>query len=587
MTEDDEHAPGGGGARGGGGAEARHGAGERGDRDRADRDRAGRGGGDSGRGAGAHTGERAGPTRPAPRLVRSRRPKVVAGVCSGLGRCFGLDPVIFRVPLVVLSVVGGLGLVFYGAAWLLIPAEGERQNEARWLLSGRVEGTTLSAILVALVGCGLFLASLGSRSTPFSLLLAAAVGGAAYWSHHRREAEAAEAVGAPVDPTTAHAVADAPPEAQAPPVPGMPSWWREPLTKDGTGGPMDTGYLWGPDDGTGPADVRDLPGARARGWAGGPVPGSVRGPIRVGRRRERSFGGLVAMLAAAAAVAGAAPGWDSRPLGTSLTVGFACALAVWGLGFAVSAFAGRVGFGSLVLTVGTAVMLTGVSLIPKSIGTDWRDAAWAPASAADVAPVYELDGGNGELDLGHIRFRGDRKTVRTKARIGVGTLKVVVPSDTRVELTADLTGGELRLPTQTDHEGDHFVVESSGGFDRHERWTLPAAGPGAGPRTGPGADTGPGTGADGSGPRGDKAEKGTLELSVGMTFGQVEIVRLLPTGERTDHLPGDVVPHEEQVREHLRGHPREYVREHVGDHVREHVRDHGSLGDHWNPGGGR
>ncbi|WP_181767692.1 PspC domain-containing protein, partial [Streptomyces albidus (ex Kaewkla and Franco 2022)] len=169
------------------------------------------------------------------RLTRSRRPKVVGGVCAGLGRYFDLDPVIFRIPLVVLSVVGGLGLVFYGVAWLLIPAEGEPQNEARSLLSGRVEGSTLSAILVALVGCGLFLASLGSRNAPFSLLIAGAVTGAAFWSKHRREAEAAEAVGVPVDPTTAHAVADAPPEAQAPPVPGTPSWWREPLTKDGTG----------------------------------------------------------------------------------------------------------------------------------------------------------------------------------------------------------------------------------------------------------------------------------------------------------------------------------------------------------------
>ncbi|HEV7628753.1 MAG TPA: PspC domain-containing protein, partial [Streptomyces sp.] len=172
---------------------------------------------------------------PARRLERSRRPRVVGGVCTGLGRYFDLDPVIFRVPLVILSVIGGLGLVFYGFAWLLIPGEGEQQNEARWLLSGRVEGSTLSAIVIALVGCGLFLASLGTRSTGFSLLIAGAVTGAAYWSQRRRAAEAAEAVGAPLDPATAQAVADAPPEAQAPPVPDTPSWWREPLTKDGSG----------------------------------------------------------------------------------------------------------------------------------------------------------------------------------------------------------------------------------------------------------------------------------------------------------------------------------------------------------------
>ncbi|OEU86231.1 hypothetical protein DB35_15815 [Streptomyces abyssalis] len=441
-------------------------------------------------------------------------------MCSGLGRHFDLDPVIFRVPLVVLSLLGGLGLVFYGAAWLLIPAEDERQNEARWLLSGRVEGTTLSAILVALVGCGLFLASLGSRSTPFSLLLVAAVAGAAYWSLHRREAEAAEAVGAPVDPTTAHAVADAPPEAQAPPVPGMPSWWREPLTKDGTGAPSGTGYLWGPADAESPEDVLGPPGARSR-WAQHPGRrqcGRAAAVARGGGRRERSFGGFVAMLASVGAVAGAAPGWDSRPLGTSLTVGLACALAVYGIGFAVSAFVGRIGFGTVFLTVVTAVMLAGAALIPKSIGTDWREVTWAPATAADVSRTYELDGGAAELDLSGLRSAGERETVRTAARLGAGSLKVVVPSGTRVELEADVGAGEIRLPERTGGEGDDYVVESIGGVGTHERLTLPSA-----------------TGKKG----------GTLELSADVTVGQLEIVRLLPSGERTDHLPVNTVPREE------------------------------------------
>lgn len=479
------------------------------------------GAGNGGAGAGARVGAGVGgagdasgdaPREPAAgRLTRSRSPKTVAGVCSGLGRYFDLDPVIFRVPLVVLSLVGGLGLVFYGAAWLLIPAEGERQNEARWLLSGRVEGTTLSAILVALVGCGLSLASLGSHSAPFSLLLAAAVGGAAYWSLHRREAEAAEAVGAPVDSATAHAVADAPPEAQAPPVPGTPSWWREPLTEDGAAGSHNTGYLWGPAE------------ADAAGEAPGPGPSAGRlrwrgGAACGGGRRERSFGGLTAMLASAAAVAGTAPGWDARPLGTSLTVGLACALAVYGIGFAVSAFVGRIGLGSVFLTVVTAVMLAGAALIPKSIGTDWGDVTWAPAAASDVSRTYELDGGAAELDLSGLHSAGSRETVRTSARLGAGSMKVVVPSSTRVELVADMAAGEMRIPRGTGR-GDDLVVQRVGGVDQHERLTLPPA--------------------DGG------KEGATLELSADVTLGQLEIVRVLPSGERTDHLPGDPLPHDE------------------------------------------
>lgn len=519
MTEDDEQAP----ARGGG-AEGGTGTGG-----------TGAGGPD-----GAEPPQPEPQPRPARRLTRSRRPKVVAGVCSGLGRYFDLDPVVFRVPLAVISVIGGLGLVFYGAAWLLIPAENERQNEARWLLSGRVEGTTLSAIIVALVGCGLFLASLGSRSTPFSLLLGGAVAGAAYWSLQRREAEAAEAVGAPVDPATAHAVADAPPEAQAPPVPATPSWWREPLTKDGTAVASDTGYLWGPADAAAPTAPGHRPD-RTRGSAGKGDAAAARG----GPRRERTFGGLVAMLASAAAVAGALPGWDSRPLGTSLTVGLACALAVYGIGLAVSAFAGRIGLGTVFLAVVTAVMLAAVSLVPKSIGTDWRDVTWAPASPSRVADSYEVDGGTAELDLGGLRFTGEDRTVRTRARVGVGTLKVVVPSGTRVELDAAVTAGEIRVPVpvplRAGREGESFVVESSGGFDRHERRSLPPSGV-----RGEGAGGGEGAG-DGVGE--SKGSRGTLELSVEMTAGQLEIVRLLPSGERTDHLPVDTVPRDGRAEE--------------------------------------
>src|SRR4051794_24332468 len=90
-------------------------------------------------------------------LRRAHDRKMIAGVCEGAGRFFGMDPVVFRVVLAVLALTGGLGLVVYGVAWLLVPAEGDgpRESEAHRLLSGRVEGPALTAVLFALVGCGL------------------------------------------------------------------------------------------------------------------------------------------------------------------------------------------------------------------------------------------------------------------------------------------------------------------------------------------------------------------------------------------------------------------------------------------------
>lgn len=55
------------------------------------------------------------------RLRRSTTDRVISGVSGGLGQYFGVDPVIFRVLFAVLSFFGGVGLLAYGVAWLLVP----------------------------------------------------------------------------------------------------------------------------------------------------------------------------------------------------------------------------------------------------------------------------------------------------------------------------------------------------------------------------------------------------------------------------------------------------------------------------------
>ncbi len=48
---------------------------------------------------------------------------MIAGVCGGLGEYFGVDPVLFRVLFVVLTLVGGTALVAYIILWVVIPPE--------------------------------------------------------------------------------------------------------------------------------------------------------------------------------------------------------------------------------------------------------------------------------------------------------------------------------------------------------------------------------------------------------------------------------------------------------------------------------
>lgn len=57
------------------------------------------------------------------RLRRSRYDRIVAGVCGGLGRYMGLDPVVVRLAVVLLMLFAGMSLWVYIIMWLLIPEE--------------------------------------------------------------------------------------------------------------------------------------------------------------------------------------------------------------------------------------------------------------------------------------------------------------------------------------------------------------------------------------------------------------------------------------------------------------------------------
>ncbi|HEX6584200.1 MAG TPA: PspC domain-containing protein [Thermoleophilaceae bacterium] len=118
------------------------------------------------------------PESPQPRrLLRTRSDRVVGGVCSGLGRYFNLDPIIFRIGAVVLAFIGGAGLLAYLAALLLIPSEdspaaaGAPPGRNRWLVIAGV----IVLLLVSwpfLLGGGLLLAGI---LVPLALLAAAGV----------------------------------------------------------------------------------------------------------------------------------------------------------------------------------------------------------------------------------------------------------------------------------------------------------------------------------------------------------------------------------------------------------------------------
>ncbi|WP_329220323.1 PspC domain-containing protein [Streptomyces sp. NBC_01485] len=417
------------------------------------------------------------------RFRRDREHKMLAGVCSGLGRQCDMDPVIFRITLAVLSATGGIGLIFYGFAWLFVPYADDGQNEVRKLLTGRVDGQALTAVLFALVGCGVFLSMLNNGSVlTFAVVVSLLLAGAGYWSRHRDSSDA--------DPLAAQAVADAPPEAQAPPVPtAHPSWWRDPIVKDGThdGG---TGYLWGP-WASGNRDITatinvDLIGHTRR-------PEDIRTPREpdAGPRGPRWVGGWIFLLAVLAGGIVTRLAWDEHPLGTSLQAGLAAALIVLGVGIAVSSFLGRTGAGSVFLAIVTAGLLAGTAVLPKDIGTHWTDTTWRPTAVADVRTAYDLGTGEGTLDLSRLAL-AKGQTVTTNAEVGAGRLRVIVPPDVTVKVRIDVGLGDIQLPGDDKKDVD---VEPG----KHREVTLS--------------------------PLSGKADAGTIDLDLQVGVGQAEVTR--------------------------------------------------------------
>ncbi|MFF7633883.1 PspC domain-containing protein [Kitasatospora sp. NPDC008050] len=114
-----------------------------------------------------------------PPLVRDESHRVVAGVCGGLGRHLDIDPVVFRVVTAVLCLTGGLGLFLYGLAWLIVPTEhpdGKHgRTELQRVLTGRVDGQSIGAVLLTVIGTGVFFSWMGSGDSTFPLLLLGAM----------------------------------------------------------------------------------------------------------------------------------------------------------------------------------------------------------------------------------------------------------------------------------------------------------------------------------------------------------------------------------------------------------------------------
>ncbi len=59
------------------------------------------------------------------RLYRSKETHIVGGICGGLGDYFKIDPVLIRLVWLILILFGGIGILLYFIAWIIIPVNPE------------------------------------------------------------------------------------------------------------------------------------------------------------------------------------------------------------------------------------------------------------------------------------------------------------------------------------------------------------------------------------------------------------------------------------------------------------------------------
>ncbi|MGH8824344.1 MAG: PspC domain-containing protein [Jiangellaceae bacterium] len=423
-------------------------------------------------------------------LRRSRSDRVVAGVLGGLGRRLGIDPLVLRIVTVVLAVFGGIGIMLYAAAWLLLPAEDEPSSVAEQALGRDDTGSPRTATIalaaaLALVLLGSAAAIIGGSWDGVVLLVLAACGIVVLL---RRDDPRAGG-----DRVAGESSPDAP--ATFTDYPGFPDYPGYPAYRGSSSpvtAPVDASATAGqaparPDDATdaeppAPADApeaapADAPGAEAAaphstaaeepvpaerwwaqepGWEDDPQtwathnedwdPFAVQEPppataTTPAPRRVRSALGPLTVSAAALTV-GAIAVADAIGATVPPATYVAAALGVVGLGLVLGAWWGR-SRGLIVLGV-----LLGLALVPAVVvdRVDLRSESFSLAPQTQAAiPAGTQDHGAGSVryDLSQVPFADGESTSLTVDQ-AVGELVVIVPPEVDVVVNADLGVGEIK-----------------------------------------------------------------------------------------------------------------------------------------------
>lgn len=421
------------------------------------------------------------------RPVRLPEQGHVAGVCTGIGMRYGVDPVLIRVAFTVSAIFGGAGIVLYLAAWVLFTRRGDQVSPLESLMGRGNSSDSSTKVIVILVALAIAASAVGPVGAGFggSGFIGAFLMLGGWWLLYQRQPEPPVGFLPPEGGFTADpSVSPEQPFQQGIFSHGM--FMHQMFTRNAFGqtttstppptglAPGDPGYLTGTPEATAgttqegttpmstPSGTPNLrkepdPGAPTKDSSPAapgppawdplgvapfawdlPAPAPARDLVPTGKRRSRLTTTVLGLAVLAAAAAGAVAVAGDVAWMTPARVG-AIALAVIGAGMIVGAFLHR-GHGLLVVTGPLLGFVVLASIIGPMDHSNWGNRHWAPTSAAELQPAYASHFGEMTLDLRNLQLTEDY-TVDVDGSFG--NVEVLLPENLDVRTTCSVDAGEI------------------------------------------------------------------------------------------------------------------------------------------------
>ncbi len=413
-------------------------------------------------------------------IRRSATDAKLAGLCGGVARHWGIDPLLVRVGWALLALSGGVGVILYAVGWLMIPVEGKEKAPVDDMFGDAVRKWPRELwVTLLVVACVVFFVAFG-KASPFSVGPAVIIALIWYFGFYRPRSPGR----AKSSPTSASPAA-VPPAPGPSPVqhqyPGPPTafteaaaaWQRRMYEHNlqvvAPPTPPPSPQAW-PTAPAYPAPVQDPETLARDAFFATPDPVGLYAepdavastpppaPARLADRRSAKRLRLVGLLILAVSLSGLGV-VDYLGAAIPASAYAAVGLLVIGIMLVAATWLGRA---RGILPLG--VLLTGAVLVlsalgPQSVGLPMPPLPAKPVayqSVADLPPGGDaLDFGDLSVDLRDLTLNAD---ATYSARVDAGNLDVVLPPDVPVIINYAVDFGRVeafdrRVPGRSELRG--------------------------------------------------------------------------------------------------------------------------------------